>query len=828
MRISCILSTVVVALSTLSAQAEDFSVTAPGGHLTATVHFEEGQLSYSVSRDDRLIVRNSPLGLRTASANFTSGLTLVNTATAQVDDAYTLPTGKQSAYRDHCNVLAVFVSKDDWRLTVQFRLYDDGFAFRYVIPKFGNQTYTRVTEDAGRIRIADFKYCLACKFIGNLHSPNYPYEGTYSRYTWSQLTAATDNRMNAPALAYNGQEYLLLSEADNRGIFCSSLLMAEQPTGEFSYSLTGDTKNYGTLQEQKVSSLLPAYTPWRMVAVGDLATVFCTTMTENLCPPTTMRDTEWIRPGRAAWYWGGSDGNTTENRAEYGGLKEAEKAYVDLAAEMEWEYTTVDGGWQWEWVPEIVQYAREKGVKALLWQTADLKDNTSFSSSNMEGTLRKWAEAGIVGIKVDFWEDDSKTTMERMEQLLQVAAKYHMLVNFHGCTRPSGLRRTYPHLMTQEGIYGGEQNFWNHKNMSATHNLNLLFTRNVVGAADYTPGDVASHRGILLTNVSMAHHLALLTAFESGIVHVAESPGNLRYFLGRDIMKRIPVAWDETRLLEGSLQQYASIARRHGEDWWIAGLNVAARTARLKLDFLQEGKSYTAYIYRDGNCRTHMTFQKTTVTRTSLLNVPELQSGGFLIQISPDSNLPVPVIPDTYEAESPANTRSSGVTVNIYESLHASGGAQVNNLGLGRTLQFNQVRAEHAGTYLLTCYYSTVDDRRTQLLVNGQVVQDTVRFYGNGGFTNSYGSDGMSWKMIPVTLQEGNNSITIRAFTDSWAPNFDRITVQPMRSAEEETSLVSLPAARKLYTSAVYSLSGLPQRPAAKGIYIVDGKKFLY
>ena len=184
------------------------------------------------------------------------------------------------------------------------------------------------------------------------------------------------------------------------------------------------------------------------------------------------------------------------------------------------------------------------------------------------------------------------------------AVRYKMLVNFHGCTRPSGLRRTYPFLMTQEGVYGGEQNFWNYHKVTPEHHINLMFTRNVVGGMDFTPGDFARHDGQLLTNASMAHRLALTVAYESGIVHFAESPDNLKYFYGKDILKRIPSTWDETRLLEGALQQYATIARRKGEDWWVAGATVEERDCELKFDFLESGKEYTAYIYSDGSCRT--------------------------------------------------------------------------------------------------------------------------------------------------------------------------------------------------------------------------------
>lgn len=821
-------------LQALALQAEDYSVASPDGRFEATVSLTDGMLSYNVKKEGTIIVKDSPLGLTLATEDLTQGLSFVSVATEEVDDPYWLPIGKQTSYRDHCNTLSLVTSKGTWRQTVQFRLYDDGFAFRYVLPKYGTHYTASLTGESSRLRFSNFKYCLGCCFASNVQSPNYPYEGTYTRYnTWSALTSEGDARFNTPALVSNGKDYMLVSEADNRGIFCTSLLKAESSTGEFSYSWTGKSKDYAVEKEQRMSISLPAYTPWRMVVCGSLATVFETTMTENLCPPSTETDLSWIKPGRSAWYWGGSDGNKEEIRKEYGGLKEGELAYADLAAEMGWEYTLIDGGWSPSWVKEVVMHANANGVEALLWQNANLSNCQDFSLSNMENTLKQWQRWGIKGIKVDFWEDDSRETMERMEKLLKLAGKYRMLVNFHGCTRPSGLRRTYPYLMTQEGIYGGEQNFWASDKITATHHINLLFTRNVVGAADYTPGDFAHWYGALLTRQSIGHHMALLTAFESGITHIAESPGNLRYFLGRDIMKRLPTVWDESHLLEGSVQQYATVARRNGQDWWVSGISVPARTCRIKLDFLDEGTDYTAYIYRDGNCRSELKFQKMAVAKGQTLSLKELNEGGFLMQISPDPYLDTPQERTTYEAEATANTLNGNGNRNTYNTLHASAGGYITNLGLGNMLRFNNVKADVEGDYILTLYYITCDTRMAKLLVNGEQVGDTITFHGNSSITNTYNPEGMSWKYVPVHLKAGTNTVTIQSYTDLWAPNFDRITVHPLPSTVTGINAPQGSTAQGTDSSpradnATYDLSGRRVKGNAKGgIVIKGGRKYV-
>lgn len=810
-----------------AARADEFRVSSPDGKITATVTLDEGQLSYTVHKDGRLLVAPSPLGLKTTNVDFTQGLNLVSSDTAVIDDPYTLPVGKQSQYRDHCHMLSVVTERSSLRQTVQFRLYDDGFAFRYVIPKSRSLSRVVLTGEASRIRMANFSNSLACKFIGNIQSPNYPYEGHYDLYTtWSALLQAGDRRFNAPTLASDGQDYLLLSEADNRGIFCSSFVKAENRKGEFSFAWTGEVKDYAEDKKQSVICALPAYTPWRMVVAGDLATVFETTMTENLCPPTVIDDMSWIKPGVAAWYWGGSDGNKTDIQKVYGGIREGEYDHADFAAEMGWPYTLIDGGWSAEWVPSLVKHAQEKGVECLLWQTAKLSDSQDFSNGNMEKTLKQWADWGIKGIKIDFWEDDSHETMIRMENLLKLCGKYQMLVNLHGCTRPSGLRRTYPYLMTQEGICGGETNFWWPSNITGAHHINMMFTRNVVGAADYTPGDFASFLGSIITQVSMGHHMALMTAFESGITHIAECPENLRHFLGKDIMKRLPTAWDESRLLEGKLLKYATIARRSGEDWWVSGLCTDARNCKLTFDFLEEGRTYTAYIYRDGNCRSDLKFNKVQVKKGSSLNIKELSEGGFLVQVSPRADLDSPVERVTYEAESTVNTLTGDARRDTYSPLHASAGGYVTYVGKGSMLQFNNVVADHDGDYMLTIYYITQDKRNAKLLVNGEVLCDSLVFNGNDDMTHTYSPEGMGWKMVPVRLKAGRNTITLQSYDDGWAPNFDRITLHPL-AASTPDGVGSVAPAVKVEAGAIYDLTGMRLNSVPdSGIYVRGGKKY--
>ena len=768
----------VLLLACLPAWAQEYRVSSPDEHLSVTLRLSDGRLSYEAFHDGRRLVDPSPLGLVTAEADLSQGLSYVSESMGEVNEPYVLASGKQRECRDRCRQLLLSLKGErDLSLWVFFRVYDDGFAFRYTVGRNPQTDSLTVTDDASRIRVSNYEYCLGSKFIGGIVNPNYPYESYYARYSWKQmLHGEGDRRLNAPALVSNGTDYLLLSEANNDGGFSMALLRAEDAEGEFSFRYAGEHKDYKVDKPQQLRLRLPLHTPWRMAITGSLPTVFASVMTESLCPPAQMKNTSWIRPGRASWDWGGSDGEGYKPLTR----EEADSLYIELGAQMGWEYTLIDGGWHRETVRQTIDLAHRRGLKALLWQTAALRYNKTFSNEQMEQTLDEWKSWGVDGIKIDFWEDDSHETMQRIEHLLRAAGERQLVVNLHGSPRPSGLRRTYPHLLSYEAVLGGEQNFWNgprQRAMWAEHHVNLCLTRNVIGPADFTPGDFALRTGTLLSNVSQAQRMALLTAFENGLLHVCESPDNLRYFLGLDIMRRVPVVWDESRLLEAEVQQYVTIARRAGNDWWLSGLTVKERTARVRLDFLPRGKTYTAYIYKDGTCRTDMLFERRRVTHRTTLRLPEMDGGGFLVQLSPDDSLPVPEPVTVYEAESRHNTLSPGVEVYADDPLYASGGQKVCQLGKGRELTFNRIRVPQDGSYALTIYYATAEDRQAELLVDGRSLGQQT-FCGNRSSYCTYDAVGLGWHKVVVSLTEGEHSITLRSGRETWAPDVDRIMLQ--------------------------------------------------
>ena len=258
----------------------------------------------------------------------------------------------------------------------------------------------------------------------------------------------------------------------------------------------------------------------------------------------------------------------------------------------------------------------------------------------------------------------------------------------------------------------------------------------------------------------------------------------------------------------------------------MSGLCTDARNCKLTFDFLEEGRTYTAYIYRDGNCRSDLKFNKVQVKKGSSLNIKELSEGGFLVQVSPRADLDSPVERVTYEAESTVNTLTGDARRDTYSPLHASAGGYVTYVGIGSMLQFNNVVADHDGEYMLTIYYITQDKRNAKLLVNGEVLCDPLVFNGNDDMTHTYSPEGMGWKMVPVRLKAGRNTITLQSYADGWAPNFDRITLHPL-TAPTPDGIGSVAPAVKVESGAIYDLTGMQLKSVPdSGIYVRGGKKY--
>ena len=413
------------------------------------------------------------------------------------------------------------------------------------------------------------------------------YSSNYERpYRATRLTAAR-GRYGFPALIH-GDVWALVSEAGLQPGQGAAHLRARR----------GTLRVAGADRQRD-----PGMSPWRFAVIGTLGDIVGSSLPTALARPSKLRDTSWIHPGRAAWSWW-SD-STSPTRLE------TQKLYVDAAAARGWEYVLVDEGWDSTWIPELVGYAAERQVRIILWS------HWRDVDTQLLDRLAGW---GVAGIKVDFLHSDRRRRIAVYDRIARAAARRRLVVNFHGSTLPRGIERRWPNVLTLEAVRGAE--YAKAGSVQAAHDVNLVFTRNAVGPMDYTPALTA--RGS-----TPGHQLANAVAFESGIQHLADTPDAYASHPAADaLLRALPVAWDDTQLLDGSPGSHATLARRHGDEWWIAHLHAGAATQRtVALGFLPAGQAYKATIVGEDST-------ETTVTSTDRLTVPVAADGGFVVRLT--------------------------------------------------------------------------------------------------------------------------------------------------------------------------------------------------
>lgn len=575
-----------------------------------------------------LIVKNAEgkqltkvrLGLSLTGANYSTKMVFDSaTAPVVISDSYSNIHGKRAVSQCVANSTEVtFTNADQAPITVEIRAYEDGVTFRYKLPG----------EEGKKLAFSNelTSYQIPTSAHRWLQAFNTSYEGDFPYQASSGKTGA----WVFPALFELNGTFMLISEANIGRNYSATHLDNTSSSSQYKVAYPYDSEGYG------VGDAKPSYTgtdwvsPWRVMIIGSLATVVQSTLVEDVSDPCKLENTNFVQPGRAAWiYWAYNHGTKDYQIC---------KQYVDLAVKMGWEYVLFD--WEWESmtnggnVESAVRYARNKKVKPMLWY-----DSRNAKIQNHNDRVKEFAwlkNLGVAGVKIDFFESDKQHTMNYFADVLEDAAKYGLLVNFHGCTIPRGWSRTYPHLMSQEAVFGAEQ-YNNGSTMTsegARINCLLPYTRNVVGPMDYTP--VAFTNSQHPHTTSFAHELALSVAFESGIQHWADCPEGF-YALpyeAQQHMKRVPVAWDETRFLDGYPGKAFVVARRKGDTWYVACLNgeSKARQQDVSLDFLPAGNHLLTCL-GDGADAEQFEMTHRVVTSADRLSIPCLPKGGFTLVI---------------------------------------------------------------------------------------------------------------------------------------------------------------------------------------------------
>lgn len=571
------------------------------------------------------VLPSSPLGISREDQQFVSNLRLIGEGKAvAVHDKYEMVTGK----RKRCENFGAektfsYKNPSDQPLDITFKVYNDGVAFRYSFPNRKDSSFSIIDETTA--------YVVPTGSERWIQPYNQAYEDFFP-FSTTGTNEKNNNDWGYPALyKVNSQPFwVLISEAGISKENCAARLNNKENKNIYKVSYPSAKKK---LLGGAVSSL-PWKSQWHVMIIGELADLVQSTLITDVSEPSAFKDTKWIEPGSAAWvYWAYNHGSK-----DYKKVIE----YIDLAVKMRWPYVLID----WEWdvmsnggkLEDALGYAKSKGIKTLLWYNSgtDWLDPTPVDRLLTKDKREKefsWLRSiGVSGIKVDFFAGDQQDMMKYYIDILEDAAKYHLLVNFHGATVPRGWARTYPNLMTTEAVYGAE---WYNNNSiltdkAAAHNTTLPFTRNIIGSMDYTPVTFSNSQHAHKT--SFAHELALAVVFESGLQHFADRP-SAYYNLSegpRNFLKGFPTTWDETKLIQGYPGEMIVIARRKGKLWYVAGLNGkdTPQTLDLNLKFLGNSE-YALQLFKDGADTKSITSETKSIKKSGTLQIQCLPGGGF-------------------------------------------------------------------------------------------------------------------------------------------------------------------------------------------------------
>jgi alpha-D-xyloside xylohydrolase len=515
-------------------------------------------------------------------------------------------------------------------VTLVMRLYNDGVAFRYegkAISAKKELTTFRIPEGTKRWmeQWAD------------------SYEGFFPLSTTAKVKALPS--FSAVAKDAEGHNirwaYPLLMEPAN-GIF-AMITEANIERGHSASCLYNNGELFRVVPDEVFDGQTVEHTPWRVVIIGKLSDVVESTLVTDVSEPCKLKDVSWIQPGVVSWvYWAYNHGSNDFNII---------KKYVDLAVALHLPYVLIDAEWDempkmqsngGKTIEDAVAYAKSQGIRPMIWYNSsvgwvDGAPTPKYRLNKAEDREKEfaWCERlGVAGVKIDFFSGDSQKNMDFCLDLLESAARHHLLVNFHGATIPRGWQRTYPNLLSTEGVYGAEwyNNVGTFTAKAAAHNATLPFTRNVIGPMDYTPCAFSDSQHPHIT--THAHELALTVLFESGLQHLADRPES---FLSQPVevqrfFSELPTAWDETRYVSGYPGESVVLARRKGNTWYVAGINGSdeTKTLRVPLDFIDK-KHGRVEVFADDGDRSWKLSTVQTIPSTATC----LPRGGFVWVIHP-------------------------------------------------------------------------------------------------------------------------------------------------------------------------------------------------
>lgn len=634
--------------------AEPLSVSSPDGNLSISFELKANpqpyllgeRAYYRVSYKGSPLLVDSPLGLDFLGApTLDRDFEVVGMERQSHDETWQDRLGVRREVPDHYNQLTVSLRERQApgrHVDLIFRAYNEGVAFRYLLPKQENLTqFTLAAENTGFYFLRE-----AHAFALNLASYTTPYETEFRRVALDEIKPTSI--VGLPLLVeLPAGPWVALLEADlldYAGMYVGGVRGVPN-------ALMSKLSPLPNHSDQAVVTSTPKATPWRLLLVNPRpgALIESNYLVLDLSTPSVLQDISWVKPGKAAWDWW--SGSFARNVNFTPGMNTATmEHYIDFAADHHLEYMLIDAGWSprddiTHWVPavdlpEVLEHARKRGVKVLLWMHWSAVDKL------MDVAFPLYEKWGVAGVKVDFMNRDDQEMVNFYERVVRQAAQHYLVVDFHGAFKPTGLRRTYPNLLTREGVMGMEFSKWSNR-ITPEHDVTLPFTRMLAGPMDYTPGcfqnatrdQFKPRRVEPMCQGTRAHQLAMYVVFQSALVMLSDYPESFDQQPGTDFLEKVPTVWDETRVPNGEPARFVTVARRHGDTWFLGSMtDWDPRDLEIPLDFLGAGE-YEAEIFADGpgaeKDATSLSVRKQNVKASEKLSVHLAPGGGLAVMFTP-------------------------------------------------------------------------------------------------------------------------------------------------------------------------------------------------
>lgn len=655
MKKKLILCAAIFCAMIVSAQ-QKVSVLSPDGKLKFSLKMASQTISYDVDYKKQSIVVNSLLGFDFDSGEFGSNLKAGKVRRKSIDETYELIVGKVSIARNHCNELIIPLqekSASGRLINLVVRAFNDGVAFRYEFPEQKGWNSYVMYDEKTEFNLNGNPMALLMYLPGYVNT----HENVYKQVKYDDI--AKKKLIEMPVtFEFDNNTFASVTEAAIRD-YAGMYLVKEKD------KLVGKLSPHPGQEKIKVEiSSFPHRTPWRVISIADrVGALLETNILTSLNEPCKIEDTSWIKPCRTTFTWW--NGNIVpDSTFSPGNNFDTNKYYIDFAArngldahgiygyaETPWYY---DDHFNYGWsgpnadvtkpipclnMPRIAEYAKSKGVGIHLWVNwRPLYDKLDEAFALYE----KW---GVKGLMVDFLDRDDQEMIRIQEDILKCAAKHRLFIQFHGSSKPSGLVRTYPNEFTREGALNYEVCKWDNA-VNADHDISIPFTRMLAGATDYHLGGFRalprSEFKIQYVNPyvmsTRCHMMAMYVVLENHLTSLCDTPEAYEGQPGFEVLRTVPGTWDEIRVPLAEVNEYVTVARRNGSDWWVGTLNNGtARDLQLKLDFLSNG-DYEATVYTDAadvnENANHLNKEVRKVTKSDVLKLPLAADGGSVLRIT--------------------------------------------------------------------------------------------------------------------------------------------------------------------------------------------------